>query len=193
MGSGEFGTVHAGFILRDNIKINVAVKTLTKRAIGYSHGECMALKGLIGEIKILSYVGTHKHIINLEGAHTADLRKGKLFVFIEICELGSLEKYLRKLKEPEQTTADDLNDPNHCLNEYETKKENDGKIVKIDASLTTELSRWAGEIACGMEYLTSKNVNFIKYFGFLMESNTEMLILFICSLFMLTLQQEIYF
>lgn len=36
------------------------------------------LQSLLGEIKILSHVGRHDFIVNLEGAYTKDLKKGRM-------------------------------------------------------------------------------------------------------------------
>jgi len=38
-----------------------------------------ALKGILSEIKVLIYLGKHENIVNLHGAYTAELRKGRCF------------------------------------------------------------------------------------------------------------------
>lgn len=53
-----------------------------------------ALKGLLSEIKILAHIGKHDNITEMIGANTSDLKQGKVYIFLELCQLGSLEKYI---------------------------------------------------------------------------------------------------
>lgn len=72
LGSGKFGAVYRGKIQKNRETVTVAVKT-----IKYGRSNCAAQRGLLSEIKVLSYLGTHKYIIKLMGAYTRDLEKGK--------------------------------------------------------------------------------------------------------------------
>lgn len=54
-----------------------------------------ALKGLLSEIKILTYLGKHPNIVSIHGAYTAELVSGLVYVATELCTMGSLEGYLR--------------------------------------------------------------------------------------------------
>lgn len=68
LGSGVFGTVYkANLIKSDGSFESVAVKTVTQSSLG--------LRSLLTEVKILSYVGKHKNVVNLIGACTVDLKQ----------------------------------------------------------------------------------------------------------------------
>ncbi|CAG7816516.1 unnamed protein product, partial [Allacma fusca] len=47
------------------------------------------------ELKVLSYVGNHEHVIRLVGAVTKDIFYGQIEVILEYCET-SLDKFLKK-------------------------------------------------------------------------------------------------
>lgn len=88
LGSGQFGCVFKALIETDEPK-EVALKTIKK--------DCpkTALKGLLSEIKILTYLGKHPNIVSIIGAYTSELKSGICYVATELCTLGSLESVLR--------------------------------------------------------------------------------------------------
>jgi serine/threonine protein kinase len=53
---------------------------------------------LLEEIKVMSFLGKHENIVELVGASTRLLRRGNVYVFVEFCMLGSLEKYLKSCR-----------------------------------------------------------------------------------------------
>ncbi|ODM92143.1 Platelet-derived growth factor receptor alpha [Orchesella cincta] len=73
LGHGHFGVVLKGVVKdsRSEVRINVAVKTLkTKVDVG-------SLKALLSELKILASIGKHSNVVNLVGACTKKMGKGK--------------------------------------------------------------------------------------------------------------------
>ncbi|ODM87641.1 Fibroblast growth factor receptor [Orchesella cincta] len=49
-----------------------------------------AITGMVSEIEVMSHLGRHENIVNLVGIHTKSIRKGKIYLFLELCSLGSL-------------------------------------------------------------------------------------------------------
>ena len=76
LGSGAYGVVYKG-MCKGQI---VAVKTVNPHATKEYY------QSLLGEIKILSHIGRHHCIVNLEGAYTKDLHKGMFYLLLFSCE-----------------------------------------------------------------------------------------------------------
>lgn len=154
LGSGEFGTVCRGKVQYDKqgTPIHVAVKVANPKKFHKT-----ALNGMLSEIKMLAYIGKHENINEMIGANTADLKHGKVFIFLELCQLGCLEKYLRKLRptmnydEGEERTVA-LDDGGRYINMTTRNSQ------KLDPSLCEDFSRWSKEICSGMAYLATKHV-----------------------------------
>jgi len=70
LGVGAFGTVFEGSITGNGEK-SVAFKTLKV-------GNRVTMKAILAEIKIMSYIGFHPHVVQLLGAYTAEAVKGTL-------------------------------------------------------------------------------------------------------------------
>ncbi|ODM86984.1 Platelet-derived growth factor receptor beta, partial [Orchesella cincta] len=185
LGSGTFGTVYRGSAKRRNKdrETTVAVKTTN------SSSPSTAVSGMISEIKVLSHLGEHENIVNLVGAYTKEIRKGKIYLFLEFCSRGSLEKYLREqiitpanqnwnalrrqgsIKHCIQTITNRL----ECRDELHVDTENnEGQLENLSdmrdseiavPSFYKDLYRWSCEIANGMEFLTSKNVCLTNIFN----------------------------
>jgi len=66
LGAGQFGIVMKGNV--KNIHDCVAIKTIRPNT---SVSYC---KALLSELKILQYIGSHPHIVNLIGACTENIR-----------------------------------------------------------------------------------------------------------------------
>jgi len=56
------------------------------------------LRGLLKEVKVMMFVGEHSKIVGLMGCCTTNLRDGELFVVLEFCHNGSMERYLKSNK-----------------------------------------------------------------------------------------------
>ncbi|ODN02922.1 Vascular endothelial growth factor receptor 1 [Orchesella cincta] len=143
LGSGAYGIVYKG-LCKGKI---VAVKT-TK-----PHTTKEYLQSLLGEIKILSHIGRHDFIVNLEGAYTRNLQKGTVYLFMEYCGLGSLESYLRSNRK-NYVPVEDLENPNGL------QKGNSDQLADSNVNCITSkhLLQYAHQIAKGMDFLASKEV-----------------------------------
>ena len=75
MGTGAFGRV----VKADAIGIKKG-KTVTTEAVKMARAEVgdnvAALETLIGELRIMSYIGKHLNVVNLLGACTTNISKG---------------------------------------------------------------------------------------------------------------------
>lgn len=91
----------------------------------------------LSEIKTLSYLDQHDNLVGFVGAHEGNRRLDKIYIFLELCELGSLHDILRRIKSNEESASQD---GEHNL------------------ELINDLKNWRMEICSGMEYLASKNV-----------------------------------
>lgn len=148
LGYGVSGMVYKATLQINDEKIQAAAKTIKKRVKGnYGFVDVMALKDLLGEIKILSYVGNHNHVIRLLGAYTANLRIGRIYVFLEFCGRGSLDKLLQAFK-----TKIDNGTGQGNMNQYENVTE----VNESSSDVLALLIKWAREVADGMEHLASK-------------------------------------
>ncbi|CAL8128742.1 unnamed protein product [Orchesella dallaii] len=97
LGSGAFGFVYKGRI--HDLGKDCAFK-LTQASCSIA-----TLKGLLSEIKILSYLGKHENIVSLIGSYTEELRNGIVYVVTELCDGGSLEKFLRAQQQEYKNVA----------------------------------------------------------------------------------------
>ncbi|CAL8128736.1 unnamed protein product [Orchesella dallaii] len=140
LGTGTFGSVYKGTIHHSNKEC--AFK-LTQPSCSIT-----TLKGLLSEIKLLSYLGNHKNIVALIGSYTAELRNGVVYVVIELCGGGSLENFLR---------AQERNYTN-VASESTRKYDGGGKILNKHFNWEHDMLRWCVEISSGLEYIASKNV-----------------------------------
>ncbi|CAG7715446.1 unnamed protein product, partial [Allacma fusca] len=134
LGEGEFGVVFHGTVDDEDI----AVKMVKENNLQH-------LKFLMSELKTMIHVGHHKNLVDLVGAYTGELKKNKLYVFLKLCELGSLKNYLIEkrhsflLTKPKYVPFSDVS---CCGNNFTVE----------------DLFKWAKGIAEGMKYLRSKKV-----------------------------------
>lgn len=120
------------------------VKAAKERGTTNCNNHLISMRSLLSEIKILSYLGSHERIVGLVGANTEQIHKGRLYVILNYCELGSLHDYLQSIKPFEVTEHSEV--------------QGDYVDVRPDIGLYKDLSRWALEVAEGMEYIASKTV-----------------------------------
>ncbi|CAL8118443.1 unnamed protein product [Orchesella dallaii] len=141
LGSGQFGFVYRGNM--HNSDKDVAVK-MTR-----PYSPPIAVKCLLSEIKILMYVGSHNHVCKLLGACTEEISNGIVYFAMELCQFGSLEKYLQKNKSSfESNSYNRIENPND-------KPISDSEQKPLTES---QLIRWSYEIASAMAYISSKRV-----------------------------------
>ncbi|KAL9961359.1 hypothetical protein ACROYT_G030281 [Oculina patagonica] len=92
LGSGAFGVVRKGYLMRNNKVIECAVKMLKQ------HGTELELRDLFNELNIMASVGNHPNVVSLIGACSDD---GPLWVIVKFAENGCLLDYVRKHKKPD--------------------------------------------------------------------------------------------
>ena len=150
LGSGQYGVVFKGILKPkpgaqvreyENV-IPVAVKTVRPNV------EIEYFKALLSELKILSYVGSHENVARLLGAYTANIRNRELYVAVEFCKC-SLLKHLRDIQDGVSGGDRFVNRKGHA--------EETGQETCFQEN-TSELIRWAAEIAAGMDYLARKRI-----------------------------------
>lgn len=79
---------HRGRVNRETCGMTAAVKMLK------NHSTINQLKSLLSELKVLNYIGCHVNVVNLLAACTANLIKGELYVVVEYCSYGNLQRFL---------------------------------------------------------------------------------------------------
>ncbi|CAG7693762.1 unnamed protein product [Allacma fusca] len=136
LGSGAYGIVYKGLL--DGKP--VAVKTVKE------HADTSYLKSLLAELKVMIYLEDHGNLVKLLGAYTKKLYKGKVYVFVDYCPLGCLEKFLR------------TNRGTACLEEAPIYSKI-GLVANTQSTITVkDLYNWSIQIAQGMAYLSKKKV-----------------------------------
>ncbi|XP_035702908.1 uncharacterized protein LOC118434171 isoform X2 [Folsomia candida] len=164
LGEGEFGLVVKGKV--EGIPEVVAVKTIKPRC------EVNQFKGFMSELKIMIYIGKHPFVVGLIGAHTDKIKEKIMYIVVEYCANGSLDKFLLKKKNRyvNQVEENDKINPNitqpvenfqsHYVSicfagddEFGSETSNNNNLLK-----TVDLLRWACEIASAMAHLSRKRV-----------------------------------
>jgi serine/threonine protein kinase len=90
LGKGEFGTVYKAVLNTNSLDSNdplsrmvVAVKTVDPAT-----ADIVCFKAFMAELKILSCVGTHPHIVNLVGANTEKIIQSKPLMYLFTHSIG---------------------------------------------------------------------------------------------------------
>ncbi|XP_055349571.1 uncharacterized protein LOC129596353 isoform X2 [Paramacrobiotus metropolitanus] len=162
LGTGQYGQVFKGSLMdRKPSKTlgptlsgcrPVAVKMLRESCCDYQ-----GTAGFLAEMSILMKVGRHVNIVNLEGV----VLRGKLMMVMEHCELGSLDAYLRKLKEDTFAPPLDVNNLVRLANSYVAFGVGDKPQATVATGSgpdVSELTNIAYQVSRGMEFLSSKHV-----------------------------------
>ncbi|CAJ0931478.1 unnamed protein product, partial [Mesorhabditis belari] len=182
LGKGEFGKVSMGFLKKparvsdstaERVRLNVAVKE-PLNGFNIQHQQM-----LIDELKIMCAIRPHPNVLALIGAVTKNIRDGRLFVVIELCDKGSLKDFLVNLKRNVGSFKDELRrapDDGYLAPNSKPKKiyasemdeengdlptivdgEHEALIHNQTATLcsTSDLLSFSMQIANGMEYLSS--------------------------------------
>lgn len=100
----------------------------------------LGVDNILSQIEIMFRAGKHENVVSLMGIHNFSRQKNKekIYMFMDLCEIGSLHDYLRNLN------------PN---------KYNDLLSCEImGQELLTQLRQWLQGILNGMGYLASKHV-----------------------------------
>ena len=88
LGSGAFGQVVKGTYHERP----VAIKMLKSNASSNAD----YLRSLLGELKVMSYLGSHPNLVGLVGAVTRDIKKGEAYLIFEYCSNGNAHKFVRR-------------------------------------------------------------------------------------------------
>lgn len=72
LGTGFFGIVMKGSVVRENGESTTVAVKAVKRNVGVLY-----FKALLSELKIMSFIGKHSNIVSLIGACTHNIRKSK--------------------------------------------------------------------------------------------------------------------
>ena len=92
LGQGAFGRVlkaQAFGIFDYERSTTVAVKMVKP------HADITYIRALMAELKIMIHLGKHLNIVNLLGACTSGLNRRELYVIVEYCRFGNVQKYLQ--------------------------------------------------------------------------------------------------
>ena len=57
------------------------------------------LRSLLGELKVMSYLGSHPNLVKLLGAMTAKIKAGEVYLVFEFCSKGNAHKFVRAQRE----------------------------------------------------------------------------------------------
>ena len=92
LGSGAFGQVVQGKYKGKH----VAIKMLRK---SYVISNTEHLKSLLGELKVMSYLGSHPNLVSLTGAIMANIKGGEVYLIFEYCSNGNAKNFVRTHRE----------------------------------------------------------------------------------------------
>ena len=138
LGSGNFGTVYKG-ILKEvpgiHSDIDIAIKTIS------DDGE-NERKDFLNEIKIMGFVEPHHNLVSMIGFCARPTAERKIWLLLEYCQHGQLQKYLSKNKK-------------RLLGQIADQSNAQSMGPKINSRY---LIRWAYDISKGMEYLYDKKI-----------------------------------
>ena len=91
LGSGAFGQVVKGSYRGSP----VAIKTLKNNGSQSAN----YLRSLLGELKVMSYLGSHPNLVALIGAITRNIKRGEVYLIFEYCSNGNAHSFVRGHRE----------------------------------------------------------------------------------------------
>ena len=91
LGSGAFGQVVKGAYQGRPVAIKM-LKNVANQSAEY-------LRSLLGELKVMSYLGSHPNLVGLIGSITANIKGGEVYLLFEFCANGNVHSYLRGHRE----------------------------------------------------------------------------------------------
>ncbi|XP_035702625.1 uncharacterized protein LOC110853096 [Folsomia candida] len=151
LGSGTFGVVvqgvlHSGFVEESGLPIikDVAIKT---PRIGITVEQ---IRALLAEIKINMFVGKHPHIVEFLGFCIAEVHRGKVSIILELCENGSLLKYVRDHAKQFEEGGN--------LRVVNAPEDGGPNYENMECFSRKQLVTWCKEIAEGMDFLANNKV-----------------------------------
>ena len=87
LGSGAFGQVITGMY----DKKQVAIKMLNKDGNDIAKN----FRSLLAELKVMSYLGKHPHLVRMIGAITENISDGEVYLIFEYFSNGNVRKFMR--------------------------------------------------------------------------------------------------
>ena len=57
------------------------------------------LRSLLGELKVMSYLGSHPNLVELVGAITKNIKRGEIYLIFEYCSNGNAHNFVRNHRE----------------------------------------------------------------------------------------------
>jgi len=79
---GTFATVFRGAIRKKRTEAEVEVAVKTTKSCSPTSG----IKGLLSEIKVLSYLGRHENVVGMFGAYTKEIKRGLVILNLQNCK-----------------------------------------------------------------------------------------------------------
>ena len=87
LGAGAFGLVIKGTYNENSVAIKMLKSNSTSNA--------EYLRSLLGELKVMSYLGNHHNLVALIGAITENIKSGEVYLIFEYCSKGNALQFVR--------------------------------------------------------------------------------------------------
>ena len=134
LGHGAFGEVYKGELKAGKSSSSVAIKTVKDIL------DTNTLSSFLDEMKIMSNLKHHPNLVNFVGACIEEIHEHELYIILEYCPFGDLNKFLFNKKV--QFSNSLKNVPGYLDCEFNLKL----------------LFQWSHSIAKGMEFLSEMNI-----------------------------------
>lgn len=172
-----FGVVYKGKLQTRGeqlVKIDVAIKTV--KVLHFRDDDDNShINSILNELKVLKYIGEHPNIVHLHGAwtrhraggkeacnvvlevsinFTVTLIAGEIFIVLELCDNGSLKRYLETVKETMGQKQSLILQQHAKLSGY--------LQASLSPDLVTQFLIWSKDVATGMDFLAQKGVHLLR-------------------------------